>query len=109
MSLALTLALSSLLEKNEDTHSETSATALLAYALAWGINNHLLEEAEYSSSVEKAWTSIVANIHQNGKVGYVQQVAFAPGSDTKDDTQLYGSGAVMLAASEIYRLLADQN
>lgn len=96
---------SSLLEKNEDTHSETSATALLAYALAWGINNEVLQDSTYKSAVEKAWTSIVTNIHTNGKVGYVQQVAFAPGSATKDDTQLYGSGAVLLAAAEIYTLL----
>ena len=96
---------SSLLEKKEDNHSETSATALLAYALAWGINNGQLVDAKYKDAVKKAWESIVTNIHANGKVGYVQQVAFAPGSATKNDTQLYGSGAVLLAASEIHKMI----
>ena len=96
---------SSLLEKNADTHSETSATGLLAYAFAWGINNGYLKGPEYRNSVDKAWQSIVSNIYPDGKVGYVQQVAFAPGSAKKQDTQLYGSGAVLLAAAEIYTLL----
>lgn len=98
---------SSLLERNKDTHSETSATALLAYALAWGVNNQILIEDQYTLSINKAWVSIVENIHPNGKVGYVQQVAFAPGSATKEDAQLYGSGAVLLAASEIHKMLSQ--
>jgi rhamnogalacturonyl hydrolase YesR len=95
---------SSLLEKNADTHSETSATGLLAYALAWGVNNNYLEADEFNPAIKNAWSSIVENIHPNGKVGYVQQVAFAPGSATKEDTQLYGSGAVILAAAELYKM-----
>ena len=96
---------SSLLERNTDTHSETSATGLLAYALAWGVNNKVLSDDSYTTSITKAWASIVENIHPNGKVGYVQQVAFAPGSATKEDAQLYGSGAVLLAASEIHKMI----
>lgn len=99
---------SSLLEKNIDTHSETSATALLAYALAWGINNNHLTAPEYRASVNNAWQSIVANVYPDGKVGYVQQVAFAPGSAKQEDTQLYGSGAVLLAAAELYKLVDKQ-
>jgi len=98
---------SSLLERTKDTHSETSATSLLAYALAWGVNNQILTTDQYTASINKAWASIVENIHPNGKVGYVQQVAFAPGSATKEDTQLYGSGAVLLAASEIHKMLSQ--
>ncbi|MFC4700634.1 glycoside hydrolase family 105 protein [Glaciecola siphonariae] len=95
---------SSLLEAGSDAHSETSATALLAFALAWGVNNQLLTLKQFFPAIERAWTSIVTNIHNDGKVGYVQQVAFAPGSATKDDTQLYGSGAVLLAAAELHKL-----
>lgn len=96
---------SSLLEKGEDSHSETSATGLLTFGLAWGINQGILTDASYRTAVESAWTSIVRNIEPDGKVGYVQQVAFAPGSAKREDTQLYGSGAVLLAASELYKLL----
>lgn len=99
---------SSLLEAGSDAHSETSATALIAFGLGWGVNNGLLEAADFTPAIEKAWSSIVANIHPDGKVGFVQQVAFAPGSAAKDDTQLYGSGAVLLAAAELYRLVDRQ-
>ena len=99
---------SSLLEAGADAHSETSATGLLAFGLAWGINNEHLKDAKYQVSVAKAWQSIVKNIEPNGKVGYVQQVAYAPGSATKDDTQLYGSGAVLLAAAELVKLVNNK-
>ena len=95
---------SSLLEAGSDAHSETSATGLLVFGLAWGINTGLLEKSEFMPAIDKAWTSIVNNIHHDGKVGYVQQVAYAPGSATKADTQLYGSGAVLLAAAELHKL-----
>ena len=96
---------SSLLESSADQHPETSATALIAYGLAWGINQGLLTEDKFLPALTLAWQSIVANVHPDGKVGYVQQVAFAPGSATYDDSQLYGSGAVLLAAAEISFLL----
>jgi rhamnogalacturonyl hydrolase YesR len=95
---------SSLLEAGSDAHSETSATALLAFGLAWGVNNNLLKADEFKPAIAKAWSSIVANIEANGKVGYVQQVAFAPGLAAQEDTQLYGSGAVLLAAAELHKL-----
>jgi rhamnogalacturonyl hydrolase YesR len=96
---------SSLLEKEKDSHSETSATGLLVFGLAWGINNGVLADSTYRESVDKAWHSIVENIEPDGRVGFVQQVAFAPGSATCEDSQLYGSGAVLLAASELYKML----
>jgi rhamnogalacturonyl hydrolase YesR len=95
---------SSLLEAGSDAHSETSATALLAFGLAWGVNTGLLERTAFMPAITRAWASIVDNIHSDGKVGYVQQVAYAPGSASKDDAQLYGSGAVLLAAAELHRL-----
>lgn len=95
---------SSLLEHSSNGHSETSGTALIAFAIAWGINNNILTDNAYRDAAIKAWQAIVGNISANGKVGYVQQVAFAPGSAKKEDTQLYGSGAVLLAAAELYPL-----
>lgn len=97
---------SSLLEKEKDSHSETSATGLLVFGLAWGINNGVLTDSIYRDSVDKAWHSIVENIEPDGRVGFVQQVAFAPGSAKREDSQLYGSGAVLLAAAELHKMLS---
>ncbi|AFU98805.1 glycoside hydrolase family 88/105 protein [Simiduia agarivorans] len=98
---------SSLLVTETVSPPESSGTGLLVYALAWGVNTGLLEGDVYRASVEQGWRSLVASTHPNGKLGWVQQVAFAPGSAGADDTQLYGTGALLLAASEVTRLAAE--
>ncbi|QKX16992.1 glycoside hydrolase family 105 protein [Microbulbifer sp. YPW1] len=95
---------SSLLEIEEQSPPESSGTALLVYALAWGVNSGLLADEKYTKAVQKGWASLVDSIQPNGKLGWVQQVAYAPGSATADDTQLYGTGALLLAASQVVQL-----
>jgi rhamnogalacturonyl hydrolase YesR len=98
---------SSLLETERQSPPESSGTGLLVYALAWGVNNGLLPEDKFRKAAEKGWASLVGSVRPNGKLGWVQQVAFAPGSATFEDTQLYGTGALLLAASEVIKL-SDQ-
>jgi unsaturated rhamnogalacturonyl hydrolase len=95
---------SSLLDQEAEPVPESSGTGLLVFALAWGLNNNLLEGDAYSNSVRKGWQALINAVHPNGKLGWVQQVAYAPGSATYDDTQLYGVGAFLLAAAELYQL-----
>lgn len=95
---------SSLLDRSDELARESSGTALIIYALSWGISNGILDEKTYFPAISAGWKALVANVHPDGKVGWVQQVAFAPGSASKDDTQLYGSGALIMAASEIIEL-----
>ncbi len=96
--------LSSLLDPDAEPVPETSGTGLLTFALAWGVNNGLLDADDYSETIHKGWQALIDAVHPNGKLGWVQQIAFAPGSATYDDTQLYGVGAFLLAASELYQL-----
>ncbi|ROQ18636.1 rhamnogalacturonyl hydrolase YesR [Marinimicrobium koreense] len=93
---------SSLLARDEAPAPESSGTGLLVFALAWGLNNDLLEGEQYRQSVELGWGALVNAVQPSGKLGWVQQVGFAPGSATAEDTQLYGVGALLLAASEVY-------
>lgn len=95
---------SSLLEADEKSMPESSGTGLLVFALAWGVNNNILDKAATMPTISKGWSSLVDCLHSNGKLGYVQQIAFAPGTATQDDTQLYGTGALLLAASEVLAL-----
>lgn len=92
---------SSLLETEEQSPPESSGTGLLVFGLAWGLNHGLLQGEQYDQAVMRGWQSLVNSVAPNGKLGWVQQVAFAPGSATVDDTQLYGTGALLLAASEV--------
>ncbi|MBU2886716.1 glycoside hydrolase family 88 protein [Gilvimarinus agarilyticus] len=95
----------SLLEISDTQNPESSATGLIVFALAWGINNDVLPADEYRPAVEKGWKSLVSTVQPNGKLGFVQQVGYAPESATAEDTQLYGTGALLLAAAEVYQLL----
>jgi len=99
---------SSLLEEESQHKPESSATGLLVFALAWGMNNGLLQGEQYQSAIQRGWQSLVSCVHPDGKLGYVQQVAFAPGSATFEDTQLYGTGALLLAAAELQKRLEQQ-
>ena len=86
---------------------ESSGSAFFTYALAWGINNGLLDESIYKPAVLKAWKALVNNVNDQGRLGYVQQVAGSPDSFYKDQSHLYASGAFLLAGSEIYKLYND--
>lgn len=82
---------------------ETSGTGFFVYGLAWGINHGLLPTAEYRSAVDRGWQALTAAVAPDGKLGWVQRVGAAPDQVSADDTQLYGVGAYLLAASEISR------
>jgi unsaturated rhamnogalacturonyl hydrolase len=83
---------------------ETSGTGFFVYGLAWGINHGQLRAAQYRSSVDRGWRALVAAVQPDGKLGWVQRVGAGPDQVDKDDTQLYGVGAFLLAASEVSKL-----
>ena len=98
----------SMLDPNSYPDQENSATGLLTYGLAWGINNGILEESVYKAPVMKAWGSMVRCVSPEGKLGYIQKVGQRPEKIDKDSTEIYGVGAFLLAGSEINKLLMRQ-
>lgn len=83
---------------------ETSGTAFFTYALAWGVNERLLDGATYEPAIWKGWAALNRAVLPSGKLGYVQEVGAAPGVTGPDETEVYGVGAYILAGSEVYRL-----
>ncbi len=90
---------------------ETTGTALFVYAMAWGINNGVLERKEYLPVVVKAWNAMSSEaVHPNGFLGYVQGTGKEPKDgqpvtyDSKPDFEDYGTGCFLLAGSEVYKL-----
>ena len=81
--------------------SETSGTGFFVYGLAWGIHHGILPAADYRPAVERGWQALAAAVARDGKLGWVQRVGAAPDQVSSDDTQLYGVGAFLLAASEV--------
>jgi unsaturated rhamnogalacturonyl hydrolase len=83
---------------------ETSGTGLYVYGLAWGVNHGVLPAPQYRRSAKRGWRALTAAVESDGKLGWVQRVGAAPDQVGYDDTQLYGVGAFLLAASEVSRL-----
>jgi unsaturated rhamnogalacturonyl hydrolase len=94
----------SLLDPLEVPIPETSSSGFFCYALAWGINQGFLDRQTYLPVVRKAWQGLSGAVHQDGKLGNVQAIGAAPAKLTAEDNQEYGSGAFLLAGSEMYKL-----
>jgi unsaturated rhamnogalacturonyl hydrolase len=94
----------SLLDPDSRPNPETSGTGFFIYALAWGVNRGILDRATYEPVVRKGWAALVAAVHADGMVGWVQRIGDQPGATTADTTEVYGAGAFLLAGSEMHRL-----
>ncbi len=82
---------------------ESSGSAFFTYALAWGINNGLIDQ-EYRPNVEKAWSALYGHVNAEGRLGYVQQVAGDPYPFQPDQWQVYATGAFLMAGKEMHCL-----
>ena len=91
----------SLMDPNKVKTPEVSGTGFITYGLAWGVNNGILTDAKSKEIVEKGWAAIERAISADGRVNWVQQVGKSPDPVKESDSQLYGVGAVLLAAAEM--------
>lgn len=91
----------------QDPRGESSGTAFITYAMAWGLNRGLLPEDVFRPIVMQAWTALANNIQPTGMLGFVQKIGDSPDglSTGPESTEVYGSGAFLMAGSEIIRLL----
>lgn len=92
----------SLLDPASYPAPETSATGFFTYSLLWGINHGLLDRAYYGPAAEKGWRALCEAVHSDGKVGYVQPIGADPQRVGKDDTEVYGVGAFLMAGRQMY-------
>jgi rhamnogalacturonyl hydrolase YesR len=94
----------SLLDPASYPMQETSGTGLFTYALAWGVNQGVLERARFEPAVRRAWDALNAKVQPDGKLTHVQPIGRAPGSFPEDATEDYGVGAFLMAGSEVFRM-----
>ena len=94
----------SLLSPESFDHGETSGSGFFTFAMAWGINNGLLSKEEFEPTTLKAWKALETTQQDNGMVGWVQNIGFDPRPADADSWQNYGTGAFLLAGSEILKL-----
>ena len=91
---------------------ELTGTAMFIYGMAYGVNNGLLDRAEYAPVIYKAWNAMVSeSLHPNGFLGYVQGTGKEPKEaqpvtyEREPDFDDYGLGAFLMAGAEIYKML----
>ncbi|MEX1049357.1 MAG: glycoside hydrolase family 88 protein [Akkermansiaceae bacterium] len=91
----------------QDAQGESSGSSFFAYAMAWGINRGLLPAAQFQPAVTKGYQALARNIQPSGMLGFVQKIGEAPDNlaTTAESTEVYGSGAFLLAGAELIRLL----
>jgi rhamnogalacturonyl hydrolase YesR len=97
----------SLLDPASYPVKETSGSGFFCYALAWGINHHLLDREKYAPVVWKAWDALVSCVHPDGMLGYVQAIGAEPKDVSYDDTEVYAVGAFLLAGDQVVRMAME--
>lgn len=94
----------SLLDPASYPSPETSATGFIVYALAYGVNEGLLDRETYLPAVVKGWKALVEAVDADGKLGYVQPIGADPKKVTREMTEVYGVGAFLLAGCQLYKM-----
>ena len=95
----------SLLDPASYPGGEASGSGFYCYALAWGINNGILDKAKYLPVVEKAWVGLNGLIQPDGHVGWTQPIGADPKKNFNAESwEVYGTGAFLLAGSEVIKL-----
>lgn len=102
----------SLHDPNNYGGKELTGTAMFIYGMAYGVNNGLLDRAEYAPVIYRAWNALVRDsLHPNGFLGYVQGTGKEPKEaqpvtyEREPDFDDFGLGAFLMAGAEIYKML----
>jgi len=89
---------------------ESSGSGFFLYGIAWGLNHGLLDRETFIPVLVKGWQGLMTRIQPEGFMGYVQPVGFDPRNNIEpQSTHVYGVGALMLAGSELLRLLGENS
>jgi unsaturated rhamnogalacturonyl hydrolase len=90
-----------LLDPDAYMASEVSGSAFFTYAIAWGINEGILDRKTFRPVVERSWAGMVKHIYADGRLGAIQPIGAAPDSFTPSSSYVYGVGGFLLAGSEL--------
>jgi rhamnogalacturonyl hydrolase YesR len=96
---------SSLLDPASYPGGEASGSGFYLYAMAWGINNKMLDKNKFLPAIKKGWTGLNSLVKEDGKVGWTQPIGADPRKNFDAESwEVYGAGAYLLAGSEIIKL-----
>jgi rhamnogalacturonyl hydrolase YesR len=93
-----------LLDRNAYKQPETSGSAFFVYAMAYAINEGIIDKNLFRQTVDKAWIALCSHINPDGCFAGTQPVGDSPIKYDENHSRPYGVGAFLLAASEMYKL-----
>ncbi len=99
---------SGLLDPGAYPNPEVSGSAFFTFALAWGINDGLLDRKTYEPVVAKAWKGLLAHVYADGRLGSIQRIGGAPDSVEPGGSYVYGVGAFLLAGEQVDKLAGSR-
>lgn len=99
---------SDLLDPEDYPQPEVSGSSLITFALAWGVNQGVLDRATYMPVIAKAWRGLVGQIYADGRLGNIQQTGAAPAHYLPSSSFDYGVGAFLLAGAQVVDLPAHR-
>jgi len=88
---------------------EVSGSAFFTYAIAYGINENILDRKIYLPVVEKSWKGMLSHIYADGRLGSIQPVDAQPGKFKPSASHVYGVGGFLMAGYEMNRLASGQH
>ena len=95
---------SGLLDPEAYPTPEVSGSAFFTFAIAWGINNGLLDRKVYEPVVTKSWAGLLKHVYADGRLGSIQKIGGAPDRVSPGGSYVYGVGAFLLAGEEMQKL-----
>jgi unsaturated rhamnogalacturonyl hydrolase len=99
---------SDLLDPLDYPQPEVSGSALITFALAWGVNHGVLDRAAYKPVIAKAWRGLVGQIYADGRLGNIQQTGAAPAHYLPSSSYNYGVGAFLLAGAQVEEFVSHR-
>lgn len=95
---------SGLLDPESYDLPEISGSSFFTYAIAYGINERILDRKQFEPVVKRAWKGILSHVYADGRLGSIQPIDGQPGSFKPSASYVYGVGGFLLAGSEMDRL-----
>jgi unsaturated rhamnogalacturonyl hydrolase len=100
---------SGLLDPESYELPEVSGSAFFTFAMAYGINEKILDRKTYLPVVERSWKGILGHIYADGRLGSIQPIDAQPGKFKLSASYVYGVGGFLMAGSEMHRLAASKH
>lgn len=95
---------SDILDPEDYPQPEVSGSALITFALAWGVTNGILDRAAYMPVIASAWRGLVDQIYADGRLGNIQPIGATAAYYPPSSSYNYGVGAFLLAGAQIMNL-----